>query len=225
MKTCTIYGNMSSERTSDNYPLVQVCNECIKLNDARKENSKIVSENGYDSGFGDTCEFCGKTLEQELDEEIQENFMLSSSKFICDSCNTEISTVEEGWVEWINLGMSQPGRDLRLVHNFNCGPRSGGCTFNQKVEFNKDGGTVADMPLSALTGPDGLITLLSFIYDEKLPTNEVLELIKRIHIPGYEFARLHFKEAIRNNVFEPDTAENYYSQSNINATLRYIFKK
>jgi hypothetical protein len=53
--------------------------------------------------------------------------------WICDFCGGAIEKAEDGWVEWINLGISKPGRDLRLVHRTGTGPRKdkGGCMFNK----------------------------------------------------------------------------------------------
>jgi hypothetical protein len=69
------------------------------------------------------------------------------------------------------------------------------------------------------------MNLLSFISESRLPTQQVLEMIKRLHIPGYEHARKHFRAAINAGVIEPNTEENYYSQSEIEATLRYVAQK
>lgn len=150
--------------------------------------------------------------------------MNTLNTWICDSCGGAIEKAEDGWVEWINLGISKPGRDLKLVHRTGTGPHKdkGGCMFNQRAEFAKDEGTVADLHLTAYLGSDGLMNLLSFISESRLPTQQVLEMIKRLHIPGYEHARQHFRAAINAGVFEPNTEDNYYSQSEIEATLRYV---
>jgi hypothetical protein len=79
-----------------------------------------------------------------------------------------------------------------------------------------------DFDLGHFLGTDGLMELLSFIAYGKLPIGEILEIIKRLHIPGYEQARFYFDEAIANGVFEPNTMPGYYRQSEINAVLRYI---
>jgi hypothetical protein len=65
MKTCTIYGDLSSDRTSDNYPTVQVCDECCEADEKQREDKQIVTEGPYDPSFGDTCEFCEKTFDEE----------------------------------------------------------------------------------------------------------------------------------------------------------------
>lgn len=68
MKTCTINGDMSSDRTNENYPIVQVCDECCKTDEKLKEDQKIISIGKYDPSFGDSCELCDKTYEEELQE-------------------------------------------------------------------------------------------------------------------------------------------------------------
>ena len=42
-------------------------------------------------------------------------------------------------------------------------------------------------------GPDGLKRLLEMLAEDKVGKVELLEIIKRIHIPRYEQARLHFR--------------------------------
>jgi hypothetical protein len=111
------------------------------------------------------------------------------------------------------------------VHSHSSGAqkKSGNsCRYNSKKEYQKDGGSLADNPLSEFLGPDGLMRLLLSIAENELPTLEVLEMIKRLHIPGYEHARKHFKGAISSGVFDPDMPENFYRQHDIKATLDFI---
>lgn len=65
MKTCMIYGDMSSDRSSENYPTVIICDECVEGMGAGEEDSAIVSVGKYDPSLGDTCENCGKTKSDE----------------------------------------------------------------------------------------------------------------------------------------------------------------
>ena len=46
-------------------------------------------------------------------------------------------------------------------------------------------------------------------------------MIKRLHIPGYEHARLHFNAAIDQLVFEPNTPPGFYWQHNNDAVLEW----
>lgn len=71
-------------------------------------------------------------------------------------------------------------------------------------------------------GADGLMQLLALIAEQRLPQDQVLEMIKRLHVPGYEHARCHFNEAIGQLVFEPNTLAGFYWQHNINAVLEWL---
>lgn len=110
------------------------------------------------------------------------------NKWICDTCGQPIEKAEDGWVEWISYVGDKQGRDLRLVHSFSASPKTDNtkCQFNESYEYNKDSGMVSDNSLSEFVGSDGLMRLLVFISENELPTADVLAMIKRVHIPGYE---------------------------------------
>jgi hypothetical protein len=55
---------------------------------------------------------------------------------------------------------------------------------NQKPQNNRGG-----LAAGAFVGPDGLMMLFSLLADGSLPREEILELAKRVQIPGYELAR------------------------------------
>jgi hypothetical protein len=145
------------------------------------------------------------------------------STWICDSCGTEILCADDGWVEWIKLP-NKSGRNLRLVHGPGAGPGMK-CRFDSKEEYKKDNGTLADLPLTEFLGPDGLIKLLVMIEEKEPPLTMVLEMIKRLHIPGYEHARKHFEAALSEGIIEPNLPDGYYWQSQIKATLEYMKRK
>jgi len=65
MKTCTVYGDMQSDSAADQYPTVPLCDDCVEQDSNAKENSQIVSEQDYDESYGDTCEWCGTTADEE----------------------------------------------------------------------------------------------------------------------------------------------------------------
>ena len=147
--------------------------------------------------------------------------------WICDTCGGIIEKPEDGWVEWISLtqaGISPSGRDIRIVHSHSASPLDGPkkCQYDGDIEFRKDKGVLSDNSLTDFIGPDGLMRLLVFISEQELPTPEVLEIIKRLHIPGYERARNHFDKAIYDGVFEPNMPKNFYNESDIKATIKYI---
>lgn len=148
----------------------------------------------------------------------------------CDECGKSILSVDDGWVEWLN-GRSQPdniqgnSHHLRLVHHRGASPnadRKNACYHDEDQWRATKRYSVADLPLSSFVGPDGLITLLSFLYDKRFSEeSEVLELIKRLHVPNYEAARHYFKAAIANGVFEPRSAPSYYDQEEMRAVLNW----
>lgn len=147
--------------------------------------------------------------------------------WICDSCGGTIEKSADGWVEWLTVrseSSSPDGRGLRLVHTAPSSPvvSENRCQYDGTSEYRKDKAILKDMPLKHFQGANGLMHLLVFIHTNELPTEEVLEMIKRIHIPGYEHARNHFAQALSAGVFEPNMPENYYLQSDIEATISYI---
>ena len=52
------------------------------------------------------------------------------------------------------------------------------------------------LPLEGFVGPDGLMLLLAFLTEDELLKTDVLELAKRVQIPGYEQTRERFQGAI-----------------------------
>ncbi len=144
----------------------------------------------------------------------------------CDVCYQPISCVEDGWVQWVHFGQYLEGysRDLQLVHVRAASPLTEsrfGCQFDSHAMFKATGGCVQSLHLGHLVGPNGLMMLLRLIHEGELPQNDVLELTKRLHIPGYEQARDYFDRAISAGAFEPNTPPGYYHQYQIEATLRY----
>lgn len=156
---------------------------------------------------------------------------MDTNYWICDTCGERITKAEDGWVEWIILKDKSGGhrrkRDMRLVHHFPSSPRKQGegCQFNQKAEFAKDQGIIGDLSLQDFLGPKGLMTLLSFIAEEGVANSGVLEMIKRLHIPGYEIARFHMEEAVRSGAVETNTYPGYPSPREIKEILKYAEEK
>lgn len=59
MKRAVIFGDMSSDSTSDQYPTVTLCEECIRLDEDKKEDAQIVSIEGDATPEDGPCEWCG----------------------------------------------------------------------------------------------------------------------------------------------------------------------
>jgi hypothetical protein len=153
--------------------------------------------------------------------------MLEVGNWFCDTCGEPIETIEDGWIEWIDYQDSEgntKGRDFRLVHVLSASPyrnqREHGCHFDEQAEFKTDQGSVSDLPLESFLGADGLMFLLSKIDEGIISVAELLEMIKRLHIPGYEQARRHFDRALREGVIEQNMYPGYYTQEDISRVLR-----
>ena len=67
MQDCTIWGDMSSDKSSENYPEVQICDECVSKWDG-EEDSPIVHVNGPNDDKDTICHLCEKTRADELKE-------------------------------------------------------------------------------------------------------------------------------------------------------------
>ncbi|MCD5977039.1 hypothetical protein [Pseudomonas quasicaspiana] len=65
MKTCMISGDLFSDSAAEQYPTVNLCDECV-ADDAKREGEQHIFEQGeYQPDYGETCEWCGKTDEEE----------------------------------------------------------------------------------------------------------------------------------------------------------------
>ena len=142
----------------------------------------------------------------------------------CDTCGQPINSIEDGWVEWISRRDGEKTRchSLRVVHAHSASPRANRCQHDEDHWFKDRESIVSDLPLEEFLGADGLMHCLQFLSDHDfVDDEEVIELIKRLQISGYEQARKHFDEAIARGEFEPNTKPGFYRQSDIKATLRF----
>lgn len=143
------------------------------------------------------------------------------SSWRCDSCGELVSDLRAGWVEW--LAAEDPkGRPkvsgLRLVHRRNASPKwqePHGCQYNAREEFRKNRGIVEGLALDRFAGPDGLMLLLSMIAERELPAQELIELAKRVQIPGYEAVHELADDAVREGVIAPSISSGFYLQCEI----------
>jgi len=146
--------------------------------------------------------------------------MNAPTRWVCDTCNQFINSVDDGWVEWLGRADSPTNRGLRLVHDRASSPLGKrGCQYDGDAEFAKDRSLVADLQLDAFVGPDGLTRMLEFASDERFPLEEIIEMIKRLQTPGYDLARRHFRAAIAAGVFEPNTKPGFYDVEDIQRVL------
>lgn len=69
MKICQVWGDLSSEKSSENYPTDLFCDECFESMSPGTEDSGIVAYQEDDGSFGDICSGCGKTRDEEQEEQ------------------------------------------------------------------------------------------------------------------------------------------------------------
>ncbi len=145
----------------------------------------------------------------------------------CDSCGGLVSDLRAGWVEWLAAEDTQ-GKPkvsgLRLVHSRNASPRQRephGCQYNPQDEFRKNRGIVEGLALDRFAGPDGLMLLLSMIAESELPVHELIELAKRVQIPGYEAVYELLHDAVRHGVIAPSISSGFYLQCEIWDVLKW----
>lgn len=148
--------------------------------------------------------------------------MNNTSYWICDKCGKKIESIKDGWVEWLiptkNNMPEKHNKGMRIVHAINC--------LYTDWECDKENAILGDDSLENFCGPDGLMDLLQFVSDDMFENKEeVLEIIKRIHIPGYEYARNFIDVAISEGVYEPNTKENYCSQNDIRKIIDFFSKE
>ncbi len=117
-----------------------------------------------------------------------------TTKWTCDRCHRSIEKVEDGWVEWLSIGDYPNIRSerLRLVHHKSASPlkeSASGCQYDPSTKLARTGHDVEDLPLTSFLGPAGLLVMLELLEEGNLPQAEVVEMIKRLHVAGYEQAR------------------------------------
>jgi hypothetical protein len=139
----------------------------------------------------------------------------------CDSCGKLVSDLQAGWVEWL-AAEDTKGKPkvsgLRLVHRRDTSPRRlepYGCQYNPRDEFKKNRGIVEGLALDRFAGPDGLMLLLSMIAERELPAQGLIELAKRVQIPGYEAVHELVPDAVSEGVISPSISPGFYLQCEI----------
>ena len=140
----------------------------------------------------------------------------------CDSCRKPISSLEDGWLEWLTAPDGR-SRGLRLVHHMEIGlPLGYRCSYDDLRERAKSGSELMDLPLSEFLGPDGLMDLICMMKNTHFTFSEIEEMTKRLHIPGYEEARHHFAQAIAEDYLMPPSTPGQFFLQDIGAVGDYL---
>jgi hypothetical protein len=141
-------------------------------------------------------------------------------EWTCDRCHQLIREPSHGMVEYEMIHDAQKHRGfekgLRLVHRLPHSPRDHerGCSFYIE-RWN------ADLP--EYLGPDGLSELLLLLDRanscESADPAEVLELIRRLHIPYYEEARRYRGAAAGDNLLDGLDPRKFFFQEQLKAVV------
>ena len=124
--------------------------------------------------------------------------------------------LQAGWVE--DTGGKPEVSGLRLVHRRSTSTKSPepcGCRYNPRDELRKSRGIVEGLALDRFAGPDPLMLLLSMIAERELPLQELIELAKRVQIPGYEAVYDLVHDAVSEGVIAPCISSGFYLQCEI----------
>ena len=90
----------------------------------------------------------------------------------------------------------------------------GSCQYDAREEFRNNRTIVEGLSLERLVGPDGLMVLLSLLAAGDLPKAQIIELTKRLHIPGYELSR-NLSDATAQIALTAYFGEGFYLQSEL----------
>jgi hypothetical protein len=149
----------------------------------------------------------------------------------CASCGRLITSVEDGWVEWLVDGEDDKGAStisgFRLVHDDQSAGAPGvrgGCRYHFDQEFARHRNIVEGLPLARFVGFDGLMLLFFFISSGEMPLEDVLELAKRVQIPGYEQSRDLLQNLLTKGLFSASIGEGFYLQSEIQTVSQWALQ-
>lgn len=130
---------------------------------------------------------------------------MSVENLICDKCRKNISTPEEGYIEWVRNNTTNDLTRFHIVHNKHA------CLYNEKEMLEKLNARVPGNHLKYFLGIDGLIKLLNLIDNDNVVNKfEVVEIIKRTQVLGYEEAQNFFKEAYSRGMIDGPNDNGFY---------------
>ncbi len=148
--------------------------------------------------------------------------VVATTTWYCDTCGEAINNPEQAFLQWV-VGKDNSVRDIRIVHELSSTPKKKplGCFIDEERERQQNGGRVQDYGLEAYLGSDGLTYLLS-MSEIGFPPEQIYELVRRLHVPGYENVRKHLGRAVAEGVIERGGFKTYYSESQIEKVQQWL---
>jgi len=122
--------------------------------------------------------------------------LIPLKQWICDSCGGVIEKPRDGWLEWYTEKDKSLDTGFRIVHHRES------CMYNDTT-LEQQNRSPLDLGLPHALGSHGLGYLLFKLeLSEKgvyklADIKELIEIIRRLHLPYYEEARLYWKNALR----------------------------
>lgn len=149
------------------------------------------------------------------EQEVFNNDLIPLEQWYCDNCGEVINEPNDGWLEWYHeQGEIGNNEGYRIVHH------DRKCMYNSK-KLSLENKSLSDMHLSDFIGSDGLVTLLSHIeFNDVKDNSELVEIIRRLHVPYYEEARKYHHVAEENGFFSGENEVTRYLQD----TSKYIIE-
>jgi len=146
---------------------------------------------------------------------------MNTTKWLCDTCHEHINGSKEGYVEWLRNVDSGELYGFHIVH------QQSKCLYDEQKRLKEKREAAPGNHLKYFLKEDGLIRLLRLLGDKNLmDKQEVIELIQRLHISGYENARFSFEEAYSEGYIDgPREGVFYPSISQIDDIIRRSNKK
>ncbi|MFC1972063.1 hypothetical protein ACFLVE_01490 [Chloroflexota bacterium] len=118
--------------------------------------------------------------------------LIPLKQWICDSCGGIIEKPEDGWLEWYSKESVES--NFRIVHH------NRSCMYD---DLRKHNILVSDLNLTDVIGTHGLANSLFRIelsekgVDKIQDLKEFVEILRRLHVPYWEEARLYWDRALK----------------------------
>lgn len=143
-------------------------------------------------------------------------------QWICDTCGQVIESPADGYLE---IARDENGliSDMCIVHQRSTSP-IGNCYRDY----------IGSLPLTEVTGQDGLAYMLSLIdpgenfceYRPRISNmRKVIDIFRRLHLPYYEEARLYWAEAQSENYWDGANEFRTYLPQNLASLCKYYRQK
>ena len=129
--------------------------------------------------------------------------LIPLKQWICDSCGEVIEKPKDGWFEWYSDTRTHLETGFRIVHSRES------CMYDDRT-LREQHRSPLDQQLPVVLGSSGLgylLFMLELTEKKKVvrkiaSVSEFVEMIRRLHLPYWEEARLYWKDAYREGLHD-----------------------